>query len=90
MNYKILSKYLFLIIKSCSKVKLDAPVVTLSENVASWNYDERVDKYEISINGKIFQVEKSVTSFELSDNETFKVRSLGDDNKYLNSEYSLP
>ena len=68
--------------------KLSAPVVTLTENVASWEQDEHADRFEMSIDGSLSYVENTVTSKTLTDGQTFKIRAIGDGTVYTTSEWS--
>ena len=68
--------------------KLSAPVVTLTDNVATWEADSNADKFEISLDGKLSYVENSVTSKTLTDGQTLKVRSVGDGSAYSTSDWS--
>ena len=68
--------------------KLSTPVVTLTENVASWEADENADKFEISLSGNLSYVENTVTSKTLSNGETFKIRAVGDGISYKTSAWS--
>ena len=68
--------------------KLSAPVVTLTDNVASWGADSNADKFEISLDGNLSYVENSVTSQTLTDGQTFKIRAVGDGNSYSTSDWS--
>ena len=69
-------------------IKLEAPLVTLDGDVASWGADSNADKFEISINGNLSYIENSVTSKKLSDGETFKIRAIGDGINYTTSGWS--
>ena len=68
--------------------KLSAPVVTLTDNVATWEADSNADKFEISLDGNLSYVENSVTSKTLTDGQTLKVRSVGDGSAYSTSDWS--
>ncbi len=68
--------------------KLNAPVVTLVGNVASWQEDSNADKFEISLSGSLSYVENTVTSKSLVDGQTFKVRAVGDGINYKTSDWS--
>ena len=68
--------------------KLSAPIVTLNDNVASWEAVANADKFEISIDGELSYVESSVTSKTLTDGQTFKVRAVGDGSSYSTSDWS--
>ena len=68
--------------------KLSTPVVTLTDNVATWSSDENADKFEISVDGNLSYVESSVTSRILTDGQTFKIRAVGDGNTYSTSDWS--
>ncbi|MBE6668188.1 MAG: hypothetical protein E7607_07770 [Ruminococcaceae bacterium] len=68
--------------------KLTAPTVTLTGNVATWEANPNADKFEISIGGDLSYVENTVTSKTLANGQTFKVRAVGDGNKYTTSDWS--
>ena len=68
--------------------KLSAPVVTLTDNVATWDADSNADKFEISLDGNLSYVENSVTSKTLTDGQTLKVRAVGDGIAYSTSDWS--
>ena len=68
--------------------KLSAPVVTLTDNVATWEADTNADKFEISLDGNLSYVENSVTSKTLTDGQTFKIRAVGDGSAYSTSDWS--
>ncbi len=68
--------------------KLSTPVVTLTENVASWEADSNADKFEISLDGSLSYVENTVTSKTLTDGQTLKVRAVGDGTAYATSDWS--
>ena len=73
---------------SGSKVKLHTPSVSLNENVAVWNQIDNSLRYEISLNDEIFYVDLSIHAYLLKENDTFKIRAVGDENNYLTSEWS--
>ena len=68
--------------------KLSTPVVTLTDNVATWEADTNADKFEISLDGNLSYVENSVTSKTLTDGQTFKIRAVGDGSAYSTSDWS--
>ena len=68
--------------------KLSAPVVTLTDNVATWEADSNADKFEISLDGNLSYVENSVTSKTLTDGQTLKVRAVGDGSAFSTSDWS--
>ncbi len=68
--------------------KLADPVVTLNDNVATWEADSNADKFEISLDGSLSYVENSVTSKTLTDGQTLKVRAVGDGSTYSTSDWS--
>ena len=68
--------------------KLEAPVVTLSGNVASWAANEQADKFEISLDGTLSYVENTLTSKILSNGQTIKVRAVGDGIDFKTSDWS--
>ena len=69
-------------------VKLKTPVVVLSENEARWDADSYALRFEISIDGELTYMENSSTSKKLINGQTFKVRAVGDGEKFLTSEWS--
>ena len=68
--------------------KLSAPVVTLTDNVATWSADSNADKFEISLDGNLSYVENSVTTKTLTDGQTLKIRAIGDGSTYSTSDWS--
>ncbi|MBQ7306964.1 MAG: hypothetical protein IJW82_00360, partial [Clostridia bacterium] len=68
--------------------KLIAPVVTLTNDIATWETNSNADKFEISLNGKLSQVENSYTQEKLTDGQSLKVRAIGDGVKYTTSDWS--
>ncbi len=68
--------------------KLADPVVTLNDNVATWEADSNADKFEISLDGSLSYVENSVTSKTLTDGQTLKVRAVGNGSTYSTSDWS--
>ncbi len=68
--------------------KLSTPVVTLTDNVATWSADANADKFEISLDGDLSYVDNSATSQTLTDGQTFKVRAVGDGSSYSTSDWS--
>ena len=68
--------------------KLAAPVVTLTDNVASWGADAKADKFEISLDGSLSYVENSITTKTLTHGQTFKIRAVGDGTASLTSDWS--
>ena len=68
--------------------KLDAPVVTLKENTATWSAIPNAEKLEISVNGALSFLESTVTSYKLENGQTFKIRAVGDETNYETSDWS--
>ena len=68
--------------------KLQAPVVTLTGNVANWAADSSADRFEISVDGNLSYVENTVTSKALTDGQTLKVRAVGNGITYSTSDWS--
>lgn len=68
--------------------QLSAPQLTLVNDVASWQADANADRFEISIDGTLSQVENTVTSKTLLDGQSLKVRAIGDGVNYLTSDWS--
>ena len=68
--------------------RLEAPVVTLSGNVASWASNDQADKFEISLDGILSYVENTLTSKTLSNGQTIKVRAVGDGVDFKTSDWS--
>ncbi len=69
-------------------IKLDAPVVVLIDDTATWEGNEKAEKFEVSLNGILSYLENSVTSKKLEHGQTFKIRALGDGDSYTNSDWS--
>ncbi len=68
--------------------KLPAPVVTLAENVATWEANTDADRFEISIDGNLSYVENTVVRKTLTNGQTLKVRAVGNGVAYLTSDWS--
>lgn len=68
--------------------KLDTPIVTLSDDVASWNPILNAIRYEICVNDESSYLDADITSKKLEDNDTFKVRAISDEINYLHSDWS--
>lgn len=73
---------------SATPPKLSAPVITLTENIASWAADANADRFEISLDGNLSYVENTVTSKTLTNGQTLKVRAVGDGTSYSTSDWS--
>ena len=69
-------------------VKLSAPNVTLTDDIASWESVEGAIGYDLNLDGSIFSYDTSVTSRRLYPGETLLVRAVGDGTKYLTSSWS--
>ena len=69
-------------------VKLSAPKVTLTDDIASWESVEGAIGYDLNLDGSIFSYDTSVTSRRLYPGETLLVRAVGDGEKYLTSSWS--
>ena len=67
---------------------LKTPVLFINENVVYWDADSDAEKFELSIDGVITQVENTITSKELSDGQTLKVRAIGDGVSFTTSDWS--
>ncbi len=74
--------------KNDKPVALDAPSVSLFNNIALWEANPNAERFEISINGNLSYIENTVTSRTLSDGETFKIRAIGDGINYSSSAWS--
>ena len=68
--------------------KLATPVVTLNEDVATWEMNIKAVRFELSINGSILKVDNSTNTKKLPEGATLKVRAIGDGEKYLTSDWS--
>lgn len=68
--------------------KLDAPLVMIVGNTASWNADSNAVSYVLSINGNLIKVPSTQTTRKLLEGQTLKVRAVGDNEKYLTSDWS--
>lgn len=68
--------------------KLVAPIVALIEDVATWEANPNADRFEISLNGELSQVENSYTSKKITDGQSLKVRAIGDGTNYTTSDWS--
>ena len=71
-------------------VELAIPVVTINETgLASWIAVEHASGYNYRINGST-SVNTSGLFVQLSPGDSIEVKALGDDTKYITSEYCLP
>ena len=68
--------------------KLATPVVTLNEDVATWEINIKALSFELSINGSILKVDNTTNTRKLPEGATFKVRAIGDGVKYTTSDWS--
>ena len=80
---------------SCSTVPvkptvLDTPTVRIEGGLALWNPIAGAVGYEINTGDKTESFGHRVTSFELTDGATVRVRALGDGKVYADSEWSAP
>ena len=73
---------------STSPQKLTTPIVTLNDNVATWEANTNADRFEISLDGTLSYVENSMTSKTLNNGQTFKIRAVGDGVNYSTSDWS--
>ena len=71
-----------------TKVTLNTPTVNLNNDVVSWNSIDNAIRYEINLNEEFFYVDMAVTSYKLQENDTFKVKAIGDATNYLDSDWS--
>ncbi len=74
--------------QSSTPTTLAAPTVVLLEDTATWNANDSADKFEISLNGTLSYIENSITSMKLEEQQTFKIRAIGDGVNYSNSDWS--
>lgn len=68
--------------------KLATPVVTLNEDVATWEINIKATQFELSLNGSILKVDNATNTKKLPEGATLKVRAIGDGVKYLTSDWS--
>ncbi|MBO7177613.1 MAG: hypothetical protein J6V69_00760, partial [Clostridia bacterium] len=68
--------------------KLATPVVTLNEDVATWEINIKATQFELSLNGSILKVDNATNTKKLPEGATLKVRAMGDGVKYLTSDWS--
>lgn len=68
--------------------QLEAPTVVMAGNVATWEAIDNAKEYEIDVSGESSKLDKTITSYELSDGQTFMVRAVGDGVKYTTSNWS--
>ena len=68
--------------------KLATPVVTLNEDVATWEVNIKATHFELSLNGSILKVDNTTNTKKLPEGATLKVRAIGDGIKYLTSDWS--
>ncbi len=86
---------LLLLLSSCvlptpggNKVTLNTPVASINNDVVIWNNIDNAVRYEINLNDEQFYVDMAVTSYRLQENDTFKVKAIGDNINFLDSEWS--
>lgn len=71
-------------------VQLDTPLVTINlEGVASWNAVDNASSYVYSIDNGV-DISTSSLNVQLTNGQTIKVKAVGDNINYLDSEYSNP
>ena len=96
-QFKILSLLLFLglaiTLIGCSKpVELNAPEITLSETVVSWEAVENATGYKVLLNDEVVAEKITTTSYDLKTlrEASYKVVvvALGDDDKFTDSKES--
>ncbi len=68
--------------------KLNTPVITLNENVVTWLPVENASGYQLDIDGVIYNVNSTVLNQLIQENQSIKVKAVGDGKKYLDSEWS--
>ena len=68
--------------------RLQTPTVRREGNTVTWDADDKAEKFEISLDGKLSYVENTVTSMVLNGGESFKIRAIGDGVKYQTSYWS--
>ena len=69
-------------------VKLPTITVELHDNVVTWTPVDHAEQQEISINGHLSYIEASISSYTLTDGQTFKIRAIGDGTTYLSGDWS--
>lgn len=95
MKKKILFLFiisLMLLLTSCYfetggvNVKLNTPIVELTEDLASWDEIEDALRYEVCLNDEFFYID--LTSYKLHENDQLKVRAIGDNVNFTDSDWS--
>lgn len=71
-----------------TKVNLNVPVVSLTDDIVKWESVDNALRYEINLNDEFFYVDIAVTSYKLQDNDVFKIKAIGDNINYLDSDWS--
>ena len=69
-------------------IQLETPTVTLQGDTAIWDENALADRFEINVDGESSYLESSITRYTLTDGQTFKVRAIGDQQNYTDSEWS--
>ncbi len=69
-------------------VKLSAPEVVLDGCRAYWDSVNNAEKYEVSLNGELSYIDKTITEITLKDGQSLKIRAIGNETVYLTSEWS--
>lgn len=71
-----------------TKVNLNTPVVSLTDDIVKWESVDNALRYEINLNDEFFYVDIAVTSYKLQDNDIFQIKAIGDNINYLDSDWS--
>lgn len=69
-------------------IKLNAPVVSLNDNIASWTSVDNATSYEVWIDSNTNTISITITQQTLTDGQSFKVRAVGDGTSYSTSDWS--
>ncbi len=82
------SKYVTYVPREVPKIKLDAPIVTVDgDGIATWNAIENAQYYVYVVNDGI-ETKITERTFQLADNQSFKVKACSDSDEYSDSDYS--
>ena len=89
---KIIFVFLVLLLSGCSGSStpktLDAPQVSLLDNVAYWHKVDNASGYNIEINGKLEFENSDITSVELKALDEVRVQAVSNNKKYKDSLWS--
>ena len=69
-------------------IKLEAPVVILENDLAQWESNEKAKMFEVKIGDNSLFLNNKVTQKVLENGDSFKIRAIGDNKMYSDSDWS--